>query len=210
MKGTLLPLKWLGPRTNGALGEVSLRHTGETREVVMTGCAEVGGTEAEEDSYRAAITALVLEEVSPMLRAHLQGEGGRRKRSAGGVVLVGLVGLASATQLSRNIHTSFQYPSRLTTHLHSPIITHTSHLSLTHNTPPPLYPTSLPITPRTVNRSAALLRLLTSISRHLLRKSRMSSDNFSGCCMSGVPLVAIRYKAYSGGGGGGMTSHPQT
>lgn len=83
----------------------------------MTGCAEVGGTEAEEDSYRTAITALVLEEVGSMLGTHLQGEGGRRERSAGGVVLVALLGLANATHLSRNIHPSFQYPSCLT-HLH--------------------------------------------------------------------------------------------
>ena len=44
----------------------------------MTSCTEVGGTKAEEDSYRAAITALVLEEVSAMLGTHLQG-GGRRE-----------------------------------------------------------------------------------------------------------------------------------
>ena len=41
----------------------------------MTSCTEVGSTKAEEDSYRAAITALVLEEVSAMLGTHLQGGG---------------------------------------------------------------------------------------------------------------------------------------
>ena len=50
----------------------------------MTSCTEVGGTKAEEDSYRAAITALVLEEVSAMLGTHLQRGGGRREEGGGG------------------------------------------------------------------------------------------------------------------------------
>lgn len=35
----------------------------------------------------------------------------------------------------------------------------------------------------------------TSISKHRFKKSRNIGDSFSGFCSSGVPLVAIKYKA---------------
>lgn len=62
----------------------------------MTSCAEVGGSEAEEHGNRAAIAALVLEEVSAVLVAHLQG--GRRGRGRDkGVVLVDTLPLVPYT-----------------------------------------------------------------------------------------------------------------
>ena len=42
----------------------------------MTGVAEVGGAETEEDSYGAAVATLVLQVVRAMLGAHL-GLGGK-------------------------------------------------------------------------------------------------------------------------------------
>lgn len=105
MKWTLLPLQRLSPWTHRALREVSLWHAGETGEVIVTSCTEVGGSEAEEHGNRAAIAALVLEEVSAVLMAHLQG--GRRGRGRDkGVVLVDTLPLVPHT----NTHTHHSYP----------------------------------------------------------------------------------------------------
>ncbi len=57
--------------------EVGLRDAGDALEVVVARVAEVCRAEAEEDSDRAAVPALVLKEVRPVLRAHLQIKQGR-------------------------------------------------------------------------------------------------------------------------------------
>ena len=72
MEGALCPLQGLGTGSHGALGELGLGNAGEALEVVMAGIAEVGGTKAEVDSHRTAITALELQEVSPVLRTNLK------------------------------------------------------------------------------------------------------------------------------------------
>ena len=46
--------------------------------------------------------------------------------------------------------------------------------------------------------SIAVARDLTSTQRHCARNSFNSLDNFSGCFNFGVPLVAIKYKAFKG------------
>ena len=46
-------------------------HKFPSLEVVVTGVAEVGRPEAEEDGHRAAVAALVLQVVRAVLRAHL-------------------------------------------------------------------------------------------------------------------------------------------
>ena len=56
-------------RSDWTLGQLCLRHVGEVREVVVTWghSAEMGGTKTEEHSNGAAVVALVLEKVSPVL-----------------------------------------------------------------------------------------------------------------------------------------------
>jgi hypothetical protein len=51
-------------------GQLAFRYVGEPLELVVAGLAEVGGAEAEEDGDGAAVAALVLEEVGPVLGAH--------------------------------------------------------------------------------------------------------------------------------------------
>ena len=73
MQWALCPLQWLGTRPNGTLGELGLRHARQALEVVVARIAEVGSTEAEVDSYRATVAALVLQIIHTMLRTHLCG-----------------------------------------------------------------------------------------------------------------------------------------
>lgn len=53
------------------MGQLFLGDTGHPLEVVMTGVAEVRGAEAEENSHRAAVPALILQEVRAVFGAHL-------------------------------------------------------------------------------------------------------------------------------------------
>lgn len=70
---TLCPLQWLGAWSNRTLGELCLWHACQALEVVMTRIAEMGGTKAKVDSYRATVAALVLQIIHTMLRTHLCG-----------------------------------------------------------------------------------------------------------------------------------------
>jgi len=78
MQWALSPLKGAGTRPHWALGELRLGHASQPLEVIMTGGAEVGCAKAEVDGHRAAVAALVLQEVSAMLGAHLSKDKGRQ------------------------------------------------------------------------------------------------------------------------------------
>ena len=68
MKGTIVDcLPKVSMRSDCTLGQLCLGHVGEVREVVVTWGAEMGGTKTEEHSNGAAVVALVLEKVSPVL-----------------------------------------------------------------------------------------------------------------------------------------------
>ena len=71
VEGTLHALQWLGSGTHWALRQLRLGRAGDSLEVVVAGVAEMGGPEAEVDSHRTAVATLVLQEVGPVLRAHL-------------------------------------------------------------------------------------------------------------------------------------------
>ena len=58
-------------RCDRALREFWLGDVGDPLEVVVAGVAEVSGAETEEDGHRAAVPALVLQVVSPVLGTHL-------------------------------------------------------------------------------------------------------------------------------------------
>ena len=58
-------------RSDRTLGQLCLGNVGDPLEVIVTGVAEVRRAEAEEDGDRAAIPALVLQVVSPVLGTHL-------------------------------------------------------------------------------------------------------------------------------------------
>ena len=170
MKGTLLPLQWLGSWTHGTLGQVRLRHAGEPGKVVVTGCAEVGGTKAEVDGNRAAVAALVLEEVSTMLGTHLQGGRGRQE-SVTPVTTLALVSVA---------------------HYHSPTphITPTQHITPTHHTPHPLGQLShqnIHRTPAPLDRSRHWRPLHT---RPLLRS--MPAETHKCMKRAGNPHIRLR------------------
>ncbi len=62
--------------------QLVLRDVGDALEVVVTRVAEVRRAEAEEDGHAAAVATLVLEEVRPVLRAHLQKTSTRTLSSA--------------------------------------------------------------------------------------------------------------------------------
>ena len=68
---TLCPLQWLGTGADGTLGELGLCHARKTLEIIVTRVAEMGSAEAEVDGHRAAVAALVLQEVCAMLGAYL-------------------------------------------------------------------------------------------------------------------------------------------
>ena len=54
------------------MGQVRLSYIGDPLEVVVTGVAEVSRAKTEENSYRATVTTLILEEVCSVFRAHLK------------------------------------------------------------------------------------------------------------------------------------------
>ena len=72
MQRTLCSFQWFGAGADRALGELGLGHAGEALEVVVARIAEVGRPKAEVDSDRAAVAALVLQEVCTMFGAHLR------------------------------------------------------------------------------------------------------------------------------------------
>ena len=82
MQGTLCALQRLATRTDGTLRQLRFGGAGDPLEDVVAGIAEVGGAEAEVDSHRATIAALVLQKISSMLGTHLHTErgGGREGR----------------------------------------------------------------------------------------------------------------------------------
>lgn len=57
--------------TSRTRGQLAFGYIGDALKIVVAGVAEVGCTEAEEDSRRATVTTLVLEKVSSMLWTHL-------------------------------------------------------------------------------------------------------------------------------------------
>lgn len=57
-----------------AVGQLCLGDGGDALEVVMASLAEVGGAKAEEYRHRAAVAALVLQEVRAVLGTHLRKE----------------------------------------------------------------------------------------------------------------------------------------
>ena len=71
VQGTLCSLQWLGSRPNRALRKLGHRHAGQPLEVVVTRTTEVGGTKAEVDRHRAAVSTFVLKEVCAMLGTEL-------------------------------------------------------------------------------------------------------------------------------------------
>lgn len=71
VQGTLCSLQRLGTGPHWTLRQLRLHYAGQALEVVVTRVTEVGGTKAEVDSHRAAVAALVLQEVSAMLGANL-------------------------------------------------------------------------------------------------------------------------------------------
>ena len=85
---TFRALEGLCTWPDGALGQLALGHAGQALEVVMAGVAEVGGAEAEVDCHGAAVAALVLEEVTAVLGADLNG--GERRTIETAAVLVGV------------------------------------------------------------------------------------------------------------------------
>ena len=58
-------------RTCWAARQVMFGDVGDALKVLVTRVTEVSCAEAEEDSHRAAVTALVLQEISAVLGAHL-------------------------------------------------------------------------------------------------------------------------------------------
>ena len=74
MQGALGTLQGFGTWANGTLGELILPHACQTLEVVMARVAEVGSAETEIDSHSAAVTTLILQEISAMLGTHLHQE----------------------------------------------------------------------------------------------------------------------------------------
>ena len=92
MQGTLLNIQWhsltenynmLEPASQStcstgaylgshrALRELRFGNVSNSLEVIVAGVTEVSGAEAEEDSHRAAVSALVFQVVRPVLGAHL-------------------------------------------------------------------------------------------------------------------------------------------
>ena len=71
MQGTLCPLQWLGSWPNRALWQLGHGHAGQPLEVVVTWATEMGGSEAEVDRNRAAVSTFVFKEVCAMLGTEL-------------------------------------------------------------------------------------------------------------------------------------------
>lgn len=68
---TFVAQQLLGLRSGWALGQLDLGYIGQSLEIVVAGVTEVCGSKAEEYRHRAAVAALVLQEIGAMLRTHL-------------------------------------------------------------------------------------------------------------------------------------------
>merc|ERR1719219_84337 len=71
MQGTLINIQRYSLGSHRALRELRFGNVSNSLEVIVTGVTEVSGAEAEEDCDRAAVSALVLQVVRPVLGAHL-------------------------------------------------------------------------------------------------------------------------------------------
>merc|ERR1712106_7404 len=71
MQGTLVQVHGHSLGSNWTLGQLSFWNVGHALEIVVTGIAEVGGTETEEHGHRATVATLVLQIVRAMFWAHL-------------------------------------------------------------------------------------------------------------------------------------------
>lgn len=71
MQWALSPLQWLGTWSHRTLGQLRLDNAGQVLKVIVAWVAEVGGPKAEIDGHRAAITTLVLQEISAMFGTNL-------------------------------------------------------------------------------------------------------------------------------------------
>lgn len=76
MQGAFCALQGFCTGAHRALGELGFWDTGDTLEIIVARVAEVGCSEAEVDSHRAAVATLVLKEICAVFRTHLYREWG--------------------------------------------------------------------------------------------------------------------------------------
>ena len=71
VQGAFCALQGFCTGAHGALGQLRFGGAGHALEIVVAWIAEVGSSETEVDGHRTAVAALVLQEISAMLRTYL-------------------------------------------------------------------------------------------------------------------------------------------